>query len=60
VAQLKSFALVPLRHGDMGGLVVIASEDANRFYPEIGSLFLKRIGELVAAVVAARLESGRE
>ncbi len=54
-AQLKSFALIPLKHGDLGGLLVLASEDANRFYPEMGNLFLKRIGDLVAAATAARL-----
>jgi hypothetical protein len=54
-AKLRSFALIPLKHGDLGGLLVLASEDANRFYPEMGNLFLKRIGDLVAAATAARL-----
>lgn len=54
-ASLKSFALVPLKHSELRGLLVLASEDAKRFYPEMGTIFLKRIGELVSASVAARL-----
>jgi uncharacterized protein len=55
-SSLKSFALVPLKHGDLGGLLILASEDASRFYPEMGSLFLKRIGELVSATLAAKIK----
>jgi len=47
--HLKSFALVPLvRDGLTFGVVALASEDAQRFYPEMGTLYLARIGELVS------------
>ncbi len=47
--HLKSFALVELRRDDLHfGAVALASEDPKRFYPEMGTLYLKRIGELVS------------
>jgi len=45
---LKSFAYVPLRAEKLFGLLVLASEDPQRFYPEMGTLYLKRLGELVS------------
>jgi uncharacterized protein YigA (DUF484 family) len=32
-------------------LLALASEDPQRFYPEMGTLYLKRLGELVGAAV---------
>ena len=47
--HLKSFALVPLaREGLAFGVVALASEDPKRFYPEMGTLYLARIGELMS------------
>jgi uncharacterized protein YigA (DUF484 family) len=47
--HLKSFALVKLeRDGLTFGVVALASEDTRRFYPEMGTLYLQRIGELVS------------
>ncbi len=47
--HLKSFALVTLkRDGVSFGVVALASEDPKRFYPEMGTLYLARIGELVS------------
>ena len=55
-AHLKSFALVALAHDRLTfGVVALASEDPKRFYPEMGTLYLRRIGELCAAGVSARL-----
>lgn len=48
---LKSFAVVALRSEHAFGLLVMASEDAQRFYPEMGTLYLKRIGELVTVAL---------
>jgi uncharacterized protein YigA (DUF484 family) len=45
---LKSFAYVPLRGDKVFGLLVLASEDPQRFYPEMGTLYLERLGELVS------------
>ena len=53
--HLRSIALVPLGHTTAFGLLALASEDAKRFYPEMGTLYLRRIGELCAAGVTARL-----
>lgn len=47
--HLKSFAMVPLRRDGIDfGVVALASEDPARFYPEMGTLYLARIGELLA------------
>lgn len=51
-APLKSFALIALRTPQTIGLLAMASEDAQRFYPEMGTLYLKRIGELVSAALS--------
>ncbi len=45
----QSFAVIPLRSDKVLGLLILASEDTRRFYPEMGTMFLKRIGELVSA-----------
>jgi uncharacterized protein YigA (DUF484 family) len=54
-APLKSFAMVPLRGERAFGLLVLASEDEQRFYPEMGTLYLKRIGELVSVALLRHL-----
>ncbi len=47
--HLKSFAYLPLRSGEQStGLLILSSEDAKRFYPEMGTLFLQRIAEIVS------------
>ena len=48
-------ALVPLGQTAVFGLLALGSEDPKRFYPEMGTLYLRRIGELCAAGVTARL-----
>jgi len=52
-AQLRSLACIPLRDGgkDCVGMLALASEDAARFYPEMGTLYLKRLGELLSAAL---------
>lgn len=51
-ARLRSFALVPLRFGRTLGLTALASEDPERFYPEMGIVYLARLGELAGAALA--------
>ena len=47
--HLKSFALVGLRvDGAPFGVIALASEDPKRFYPEMGTLYLARVGDLVS------------
>ena len=59
--HLRSFALVALRHGeDCFGVLALASEDAQRFYPEMGTLHLSRIGELVGCTLWRHLTPARE
>ena len=59
--HLKSFALVALRHGEhVFGVLALASEDAQRFYPEMGTLYLQRIGELLAHALWGHLTPVRE
>lgn len=53
--HVRSIALVPLGETAVFGMLVLGSEDAKRFYAEMGTLYLRRIGELCAAGVSARL-----
>jgi uncharacterized protein YigA (DUF484 family) len=51
-SALHSFAYLPLKNGEESiGLLVLASEDKQRFYPEMGTVFLQRIAEQVSAVL---------
>ena len=51
--HLRSFAYIALKNGDTFGLLALASEDAQRFYPEMGTLYLKRLGEMAATAFAS-------
>jgi uncharacterized protein len=53
--HVRSIALVPLGQTNVFGLLALGSEDAKRFFPDMGTLYLRRIGELCAAGVTARL-----
>ena len=55
-AHLRSFSYLPLRDGETFGLLALASEDPQRFYPEMGILYLKRLGDLVGAAIARHLK----
>jgi uncharacterized protein YigA (DUF484 family) len=50
-----SIAIIPLRHNDTFGVLVIPSAQKSRFYPGMGTLFLNRIGELVSAALLRHL-----
>jgi uncharacterized protein YigA (DUF484 family) len=52
---LRSFAYIPLRSAETFGLLALASEDAERFYPEMGVVYLKRIGDMVGAALLRNL-----
>jgi uncharacterized protein YigA (DUF484 family) len=51
--HLRSMAQVPLREsgGVCFGLLVMASEEPHRFYPELGTLYLERIGDMASAAL---------
>lgn len=54
--HLRSFAYLPLRNDAQSiGMLILASEDAQRFYPEMGTLFLQRIAEIVSSAVQPNL-----
>jgi uncharacterized protein YigA (DUF484 family) len=53
--HLRSFAYVALKNGKSFGLLAMASEDAQRFYPEMGTLYLKRLGEMASAALSSYL-----
>lgn len=51
-ARLHSFAYMPLREGgETIGLLALASEDKQRFYPEMGTVFLQSIADAVGAAL---------
>ncbi len=52
-ARLRSVACIPLHDGGRAcvGMLALASEDAARFYPEMGTLYLARLGELLSAAL---------
>jgi uncharacterized protein YigA (DUF484 family) len=52
-AHLRSMAQVPLRdaHDSCFGLLVMASEEASRFYPALGTLYLERMGAMVSVAL---------
>lgn len=55
-AHLHSFAYLPLRADEKSiGLLILASEDAQRFYPGMGTLFLQRIAETVSSALRPSL-----
>ena len=52
--HLRAFACIPLRPTPAAapvGLLVLASEEAKRFYPDMGTLYLERLGQLVGAAL---------
>ena len=49
--HLNSFAMIPMNTTQTIGLLVLGSPDAERFYPEMGTLHLKRLGELVCTII---------
>ena len=52
--HIRSMALVPLGQTRTLGLLALGSEDPQRFFAEMGTLYLRRIGELTAGALAAR------
>jgi uncharacterized protein YigA (DUF484 family) len=52
--HLRAFACIPLRPAPAAapvGLLVLASEEAKRFYPSMGTLYLERLGQLIGAAL---------
>jgi len=54
--HVRSVALIALRReAETVGLLAFGSEDVQRFYPEMGTLYLERIGDLVSAALLRAL-----
>jgi hypothetical protein len=53
--HIRSLALVPIGGTRTIGLLALGSEDPQRFFAEMGTLYLRRIGELTAGALAARM-----
>lgn len=61
--HLKSFAMVPLKHPAAQtnyGVLLLASENAERFYTGMGTVFLSRIGDVFAAALSRSLSFTRQ
>jgi uncharacterized protein YigA (DUF484 family) len=56
-AEVASVALIPLGGMDWKGLLAIGSNDAGRFHPAMGTLFLSRIGELIGYALQPHLHA---
>ena len=54
--HLRSFAYIPLRATETFGLLALSSEDVERFYPGMGTVFLKRIGDMVGTALLRSLD----
>ena len=54
-SQLKSFSVIALPSEHAFGVLGLASEDPQRFYPEMGTVYLNRIGGLAAAALQRHL-----
>jgi uncharacterized protein YigA (DUF484 family) len=52
--HIRSLALVPLGQTRTIGLLALGSEDPQRFFAEMGTLYLRRIGELTAGALVGR------
>ena len=50
-SHLRSFAAIPLNYQGNLGLLVLASEEPNRFYASMGTLYLTRLGQVLAAAL---------
>lgn len=56
---VRSVAVVPLQYrtGTIG-LLTLGSEEMHRFYPEMGTLFLTRLGDLASTALCRTLKDG--
>ncbi|HET7200324.1 MAG TPA: DUF484 family protein [Burkholderiales bacterium] len=50
-SHVRSVAHMALRDRECFGMLALGSEDVLRFYPEMGTLYLKRMGDLAGAAL---------
>jgi uncharacterized protein len=53
--HLKSYAMMPLKTDHCFGLLLMASENAERFYAEMGTMFITRLSDVFAHSIARQL-----
>lgn len=54
--HIRSQALIALRNGGGStGMIALGSEDSARFYADMGTLYLERLGEMVSAAIGRAL-----
>lgn len=56
---IGSAVLIPIRKGALHGIIALGSRDKHRFSPEIDTLYLKHMGELVATSLLHLLTDAR-
>ena len=49
--RLRSFVYIPLRTDHTFGVLMLASDDPNRFHADMGTLYLTRLGELASVAI---------
>lgn len=55
-AHVRSVALLPLRRdAQVIGLLALGSQESERFYAEMGTLYVSRIGDIVASALRRQL-----
>jgi len=59
-AEIRSLAVIALTRRGLRGALVLGSHDAQRFRPEMGTLYLTRLGDLLMAGVARHLVAASE
>lgn len=57
-AEVRSYALIPLRHAALKGYLAIGSRCEQRFQAGMGNFFLAQMGEIVASRLADLLQPG--
>lgn len=55
---IKSNVIIPLQKGKLQGLIAMGTVDATRFSPDMDTLYLKRLGELISIALIRLLDAG--
>ncbi len=56
--SIRSWALAPVGHHRLTGVLALGSSDEARFWPGLGKVFLQRLGEVIGARLESLLEPG--
>ena len=53
--SIHSSVLIPLRKGSLHGAIALGSSDEHRFNPAMDTLYMKRLGEMIAAALVKHI-----